>query len=313
VRHDGVARERYLESLVRRQPVRLDGLSIAVDCANGATAVSAPEVLERLGARVTPLAVAPDGVNINVACGSTDLGPLSAAVTEGGHDLGLAFDGDGDRLLAVDGGGVPVDGDQLLAILALRMHRRGELDGGTVVTTTMTNLGFRRAMADAGIAVRWTDVGDRYVIQEMRRGGFVLGGEQSGHVINLRHGPSGDGLAAGLQLLAALVESGEPLARAAAVMRRMPQRLVNVRVARKDDLAGAAGVWRAVAECERQLGDDGRVVVRASGTEPLVRVMVEAPTDDECERWCMRIAALAADELGGPPTAAAADANRVEE
>jgi phosphoglucosamine mutase len=154
-------------------------------------------------------------------------------------------------------------------------------------------------MAAEGIEVRWTDVGDRYVLEEMRRGGYVLGGEQSGHVINLLHGPSGDGLAAGLHLLAALRARGEALSTAAAVVQRLPQRLVNVRVARKEDLAGAQGVWEAVAACEAALGEDGRVVVRASGTEPLVRVMVEAPTAEECERWCRDIARLAADELGG--------------
>ena len=178
-------------------------MAIVVNCAHGATAVTAPEVLERLGARVTAIGVEPDGVNINDGCGSTDLALLSATVTATGADLGLAFDGDGDRMLAVGGDGVPLDGDQIIALLALELRRRGELDGDAVVVTTMTNLGFRRAMAAAGIEVRWTDVGDRYVLEEMRRGGYVLGGEQSGHVINLRHGPSGDGLAAALHLLEA--------------------------------------------------------------------------------------------------------------
>ena len=293
------ARALYVESLLERRPVDLSGLSIVVDCAHGATAVTAPEVLERLGARVTAIGAEPDGVNINVGCGATDLALLSSSVTAAGADLGLAFDGDGDRVLAVGGDGVPLDGDQIIAICALEMRRRGHLDGEAVVVTTMTNLGFRRAMAAEGIEVRWTDVGDRYVLEEMRRGGYALGGEQSGHVINLRHGPSGDGLAAGLHLLEALASRGETLAQAGRVMQRLPQRLVNVPVARKGDMAGAQALWAAVRECEAALGEDGRVVVRASGTEPLVRVMVEAPTADECDMWCATIAEVAARELGG--------------
>ena len=292
-------RAQYVGSLVARRPVDLGGVAIVVDCAHGATAVTAPEVLARLGARVTAIGVEPDGVNINDGCGSTDLAMLSATVTATGADLGLAFDGDGDRLLAVGGDGVPLDGDQIIALLALELRRRGELDGDAVVVTTMTNLGFRQAMAAAGIEVRWTDVGDRYVLEEMRRGGYVLGGEQSGHVINLRHGPSGDGLAAALHLLEAIAARGETLAEAGAVMRRLPQRLVNVPVERKGDLPGATALWDAVRDAEAALGEDGRVVVRASGTEPLVRVMIEAPTADECDRWCATIAEVAARELGG--------------
>ena len=199
----------------------------------------------------------------------------------------------------MDATGATVDGDQILAICALDLRARGELPGDAVVTTTMTNLGFRRAMAAAGIEVRWTDVGDRYVLEEMRRGGYVLGGEQSGHLINLAHGPSGDGLAAALHLLRALTARGEDLATAGRVMERLPQRLVNVRVERKSDLPDADGVWEAVREAETALGDDGRVVVRASGTEPLVRVMVEAPTADDCERWCGAIVEVVERELGG--------------
>jgi phosphoglucosamine mutase len=220
-------------------------------------------------------------------------------VVDGGHDLGLAFDGDGDRVLAVDATGTPVDGDQILAISALWTREQGLLDGNAVVTTTMTNLGFRRAMAAAGIEVRWTDVGDRYVLEEMRRGGYVLGGEQSGHLINLRHGPTGDGLAAALTLLSALRDRKEPLSVAAAVMVRMPQRLVNVRVTDKSALAGADAVWQAVGDAEAELGEDGRVVVRASGTEALVRVMVEAPTDEACDRWCDTIARVVESALSG--------------
>ncbi|HJZ61341.1 MAG TPA: phosphoglucosamine mutase [Miltoncostaeaceae bacterium] len=291
-------RARYVESLLERFPADLSGLRIAIDCAHGATVVSAPEVLRRLGARVDVHAAAPDGLNINVGCGSTHMDAIAAAVLSGGHDAGLAFDGDGDRVLAVAGDGTAVDGDQILAILALELAERGELAGDTVVTTTMTNLGFRRAMTARGIVVRWTDVGDRYVLEEMRSGGFVLGGEQSGHLINLRSGPTGDGLATALQLLGALARSGRPLAELARVVERMPQRLVSVTVARKDGLADAAEVWEAVRHCEAELGDDGRVVVRASGTEALVRVMVEGPTDEACERWCDTIAAVAQRVLG---------------
>jgi phosphoglucosamine mutase len=293
-------RREYVESVLRRCPVDLGGFSIVVDCANGATAVTAPEIFERLGARVTMIGVDPSGTNINDGCGSTDLAFLAETVRSVGADLGIAFDGDGDRALAVDANGATVDGDQILALCALDLRARGALPGDAVVTTTMTNLGFRRAMADAGIAVRWTDVGDRYVLAEMRDNGYVLGGEQSGHLINLAHGPSGDGVAAALHLLGALVARGEDLATAGAVMRRLPQRLVNVRAQRKSELAGADEVWESVRRCEQALGEDGRVVVRASGTEPLVRVMVEAPTVEDCDRWCQTIVEVVERELGGP-------------
>ena len=296
------ARERYLDRLLERLPLELAGLRLAVDCANGATAVTAPEALRRLGAEVEILAAEPDGVNINDGCGSTHLETVASAVRAGGHDLGLAFDGDGDRVLAVDGAGRPVDGDQILAICALAMRRAGTLANDAVVTTTMTNLGFRRAMRAEGITVRWTDVGDRYVLAEMRARGDVLGGEQSGHLINLRHGPTGDGLAAALQLLAALRETGQSLAEAAAIVVRSPQLLLNVPVGDRSLLAGATPVWDEVRAFEAELGEEGRVVVRASGTEPLVRVMVEAPDAASCESWARRIAAVAERELGaGPP------------
>ncbi len=293
-------RTEYVESVLRRCPVDLSGMTVVLDCAHGATAVTAPEIFERLGARVTLIGVDPDGVNINDGCGSTDLALVGEVVRAVGADLGLAFDGDGDRALAVDASGTPVDGDQILAICALDLRARGALARDAVVTTTMTNLGFRRAMASAGIEVRWTDVGDRYVLAEMRDGGYVLGGEQSGHLINLAHGPSGDGVAAALHLLGALLARGEDLATAGAVMQRLPQKLVNVHAARKAELAGAGAVWEAVRECERVLGEDGRVVVRPSGTEPLVRVMVEAPTVEDCDRWCQTIVEVVERDLGSP-------------
>lgn len=290
----GVYRERLVARLGHAVGLDLSGRRIVIDCANGATVTAAPEVLAALGADVVAIGTDPDGVNINVDCGSTHLAPLQHAVVAEGAELGLAFDGDGDRVLAVDAAGQVVDGDQILAILAIWLQGRRELPGPAVVTTTMTNLGFRRAMADQGIEVRWTDVGDRYVLAEMREHGFVLGGEQSGHLINLASGPTGDGLAGGLMLLAALADRGQSLSEAAAVMTRMPQRLVSVRVQRKDDLPGATEVWDMVRAEEDALGDDGRIVLRASGTEPLVRVMVEAPTSEECER----IAADIADAAG---------------
>ena len=298
IRHWPEAAEAYRTSLIARTQVRFDGLRLVVDCAHGATVTTATQVLSALGADLTVIGADPDGVNINVACGSTDLGALQVAVRENSADLGLAFDGDGDRVLAVDATGAVVDGDQILAILAIWLRGRGELPGDAVVTTTMTNLGFRRAMAAEGIEVRWTDVGDRYVLAHMREHGFVLGGEQSGHLIHLPSGPTGDGLGGAILLLSALAERGVGLADAAAVMERMPQRLVSIRVERKGDLAGATEVWNLVTAHEADLGDDGRIVLRASGTEPLVRVMVEAPTSEQCESIADEIAEAAGRALG---------------
>ena len=292
------AAARYRDRLVERTPLRLEGVRVVVDCAHGATAVTAPDVLRALGADVVTIGTEPDGLNINVDCGSTDLRALQAAVVASGAALGLAFDGDGDRVLAVDASGRPVDGDQILAILAIWLKDRGDLPGGTVVTTTMTNLGFRRAMAANGIEVRWTDVGDRYVLAAMREHGLALGGEQSGHLIHLPSGSTGDGLGCALMLLAALSERGTTLAEAGAVVVRMPQALVSVRVERKGDLAEATHVWDLVRTAEDALGDDGRVVLRASGTEPLVRVMVEAPTSEQCESIAGGIAQAAGQALG---------------
>jgi len=292
------AAERYITSLTERFATSLTGISVVVDCANGATTVTAPDVLRRLGARVSVINATPDGTNINAGCGSTHPEALQAAVREGGHQLGFAFDGDGDRVLAVDHTGELVDGDQILAMLALHLQRDGGLPGDAVVTTTMTNLGFRRAMAQRGIEVRWTDVGDRYVLAEMLEGGYVLGGEQSGHLINLRSGPTGDGLATALMVFEALAESGQTLAEAAAVMQRLPQKLVGIRSSRKAELAGAEEIWDEVRAFDAAFGDDGRVVVRASGTEPLVRVMVEAPDSKDCDIWCTRIADVVERVLG---------------
>ena len=283
----GVAVDSYLEHVLERFGTDLSGLRIAVDCANGAYAGLAPQAFEQLGASVSTIGDDPDGTNINVECGATDLRALRELVIREGLDVGVAFDGDGDRMLAVDADGNEVDGDQIVAVLAL--DRGVDL----VAVTSMSNLGFHRLMADNGIRVVTTDVGDRYVIEALRREGGILGGEQSGHVIYLDGHVTGDGLAAALLLCACLDD--RPLAEAAAMMTRFPQVLENVRVARKE-------VPDAIlAEVERvndDLGDTGRVMVRPSGTEPLIRVLAEAEDREVAQRTCASIAALVRRELG---------------
>ena len=290
--------ERYVDDLVGRLCLDLSGVRLAVDCANGATHVAGPRGLRACGAQVDVLCAAPDGVNINAGCGSTHMDGLSEAVRAGDYDLGLAFDGDGDRVLAVDRHGNLIDGDFIIAIIARHLKAQGRLRQDTVVTTVMTNLGFHQAMAREGIHVIVTDVGDRYVVQEMLQGDYVLGGEQSGHIINRDVGTTGDGLASALLLLQALHESESTLEDAATVMRRLPQRLVNIRVRSRDELEHADAVWAAVVEESDRLGEAGRVLVRPSGTEPLVRVMVEAPTEEECNSTSDRIAAIVHEHLG---------------
>ncbi len=269
--------ERHLvESLDGR---RLDALRVVVDCANGAASAVAPKVFAELGAAVEPLFAEPDGTNINDGCGSTHPQRLAQEVVARGADLGLALDGDADRLVAVDHTGALLDGDVLLAIFAIDLATRGELAGDAVVVTVMTNLGFRLAMARRGISVHETPVGDRQVLAALDEGGLALGGEQSGHIVFRRRATTGDGVLTGLLLADAVVRAGRPLADlAAGLVERVPQVLVNVAVPDPGRLAQADGVWKAVAEIEGDLGDAGRVLLRASGTEPLVRVMVEAPT-----------------------------------
>ncbi|HUH14539.1 MAG TPA: phosphoglucosamine mutase, partial [Gaiellaceae bacterium] len=277
----------YLEHVLERFGTDLQGMRIAVDCANGAYSGLAPAAFERLGADVTAIGDDPDGENINQGCGATDLALLQETVRAGGLDLGIAFDGDGDRMLAVDGDGEVVDGDQILAVLALHLGVE------VVAVTVMTNLGFHRLMEERGVRVVTTPVGDRYVLEALRREQGILGGEQSGHVICLRDHVTGDGLAAALLLCAAL--EGRTLAAAAAVMPRFAQAKENVRVARRDVPAAA------LAEAERlnaELIGSGRVLVRASGTEPLIRVLGEAETEEEARDLCGRIAALVQRELG---------------
>jgi len=287
----------YVDALTTRIPLDLSGWRIAIDCAHGATHEAAPLGLARSGAEVEVLFDQPDGLNINDGCGSTHIEPLQERVRAGGFDLGLAFDGDGDRVLAVDRQGAFVDGDFVIAILAAHLMRAGRLRHDTVVTTVMTNLGFHQAMQREGIAVRTTAVGDRYVLADMLAGDYLLGGEQSGHVINLDVSTTGDGLATALLLLQALDETHVTLDEAARIMTRLPQLLLNIRVRDLQALAGSQAVQRVIAEEERRLEGSGRVLVRTSGTEPLVRVMVEAVTAEDCEAACRRIAGVVEQEL----------------
>jgi phosphoglucosamine mutase len=284
----GIAADSYLEHVLERFGSDLSGLSIAVDCANGAYAGLAPRAFEELGARVEAIGNEPDGTNINVACGATDLARLQELVTSGGFDLGVAFDGDGDRMLAVDERGNAVDGDRIVAVLALH------LGVDLVAVTTMTNLGFHRLMEERGIRVVTTDVGDRYVLEALYREGGILGGEQSGHIICLRDHVTGDGLAAALLLCGAL--QGRPLSQAAAVMEAYPQEIRNLPRHGRGPLP--APLLDELARLNGELNGDGRVLVRPSGTEPVVRVLAEAPTPEEATALCARIAALVSKELG---------------
>ena len=283
-----VATDSYLEHVVERFGSDLAGLRIGVDCANGAYSGLAPQAFTQLGAQVTAIGDEPDGTNINVGCGATDLRALQRTVTELGLDLGVAFDGDGDRMLAVDGNGDVVDGDQILAVLAL--DRKVEL----VSVTVMANMGLHRLMAENGVRVVTTDVGDRYVLEALRREGGILGGEQSGHLIWLDGHVTGDGLVAALLLCNAL--HGRPLAEVAAVMPRFPQAKENVPVANHGHLNPT--IEEEVARLNAELGDRGRVLVRPSGTEPVIRVLAEAESGPEAETLCGRIAALVRRELG---------------
>ena len=283
-----VAADSYLEHVLERFGTDLAGLRIAVDCANGAYAGLAPQAFEQLGAEVTAVGNEPDGTNINVGCGATDLGLLAETVRDGGLDLGIAFDGDGDRMLAVDERGEPVDGDQILTVLALDLGVEG------LAVTTMTNLGFHRLMEERGIRVVVTDVGDRYVLEALRREGLLLGGEQSGHLIWLDGHVTGDGLVAALLLCHAL--GGSRLSEAAAVMPRFPQVMRNL--PREGAGALPTELLAAVEAVNAELDGTGRVLVRPSGTEPVVRVLAEAETPEVAERLCARIAALVTRELG---------------
>jgi phosphoglucosamine mutase len=297
VRQDATIGERYVEHLLSTLPHRLDGLRVVVDTAHGAAYRVAPDVLRRAGAEVIAIGDRPDGLNINDGFGSTHLDPLRAAVREHGADAGVALDGDADRCLAVDAAGEIVDGDQILAVLALAMREAGRLPDDTAVVTVMTNLGFRLAMAREGVTVVETAVGDRYVLEAMKAGGFSLGGEQSGHVIMLDHATTGDGTLTALQLLARVAATGKPLGELAAVMDRLPQVLVNVREVDRTGVSGCAPLQAAVRAAEAELGTTGRVLLRPSGTEPVVRVMVEATEKVQADAVAARLAEVVRAEL----------------
>jgi phosphoglucosamine mutase len=284
------AGERYLRHLMSAAEGRLDGMRVVVDCANGAASWVAPEAMRRLGAEVHPLFDLPDGHNINVGCGAMHPEVVAAAVARLGADAGVAHDGDADRALFSDARGTVVDGDQVLAACALALRDSGRLAGNAVVTTVMANLGFHRSMEEAGIDVLTTKVGDRYVLEEMLRSGAVVGGEQSGHVIFRHHATTGDGVLTAIKFLTLAPARGGSVQEIASCMRRYPQVLENVEVGDRDGLDDATDVWTAVKEAERDLGDRGRVLVRASGTEPLVRVMVEAESEEEAAAHARAIA-----------------------
>jgi phosphoglucosamine mutase len=290
------APEDYLRELhVRFRELDLSGVDVLLDCANGATYQVAPEIFRRLGADVSVIADVPDGRNINAGCGSTHVDELARKVLAGGHALGFAFDGDGDRVLAVDRRGAVVDGDELMALATLHLRSSGRLSGNGVAVTVMTNYGFHAAMEREGVQVGTTQVGDRYVLEELRARGWTLGGEQSGHIIDMGFNRTGDGIASALLTLEAL--GGTELSERDA-MSKLPQRLVNVRVRDRGALEHAHEVGAAVQAAAAELAGRGRVLVRPSGTEPLVRVMVEAPTDEEAAEVCGRLVALVERELG---------------
>ena len=291
------AEDRYVLHLLGSLPNRLDGLHVVLDCANGAASAISPEVFTSAGAQVTVIGNAPDGLNINDGVGSTHLDVLARAVGEAGADVGIAHDGDADRCLAVDAQGNIVDGDQIMAILAVAMKERGDLKNDTLVTTVMSNLGLHRAMAAHGISVVTSAVGDRYVLEELDRGGFSLGGEQSGHVIMTKFATTGDGLLTGLHLVAEMARTGKTMAELAATMTIFPQVLVNVRGVNHRGLDASDGVAAAIAIVESELGDSGRVLLRPSGTEPMVRVMVEAESQEIADAHAHALAEVVRIEL----------------
>ncbi|CAL9480981.1 phosphoglucosamine mutase [Streptomyces sp. enrichment culture] len=290
--------EQYIAHLLAVLPNRLDGLKIVLDEAHGAASGVSPEVFARAGAQVVTIGAEPDGLNINDGCGSTHLDLLKAAVVEHGADLGIAHDGDADRCLAVDHTGEEVDGDQILAVLALALRERSALPSDTVVATVMSNLGFKLAMEREGIRLVQTAVGDRYVLEEMKEHGYALGGEQSGHVIILDHATTGDGTLTGLLLAARVAQTGRTLRELASVMERLPQVLINVPDVDKSRVKTSADLAAAVAEAERELGETGRVLLRPSGTEPLVRVMVEAADIEQARAVAGRLADAVKAALG---------------
>ncbi|WP_171169756.1 phosphoglucosamine mutase [Streptomyces sp. I05A-00742] len=290
--------DNYVAHLIGVLPNRLDGLKVVIDGAHGAASRVSPEAFSRAGAEVITIGTEPDGLNINHECGSTHLDKLRAAVVEHAADLGVAHDGDADRCLAVDATGAEVDGDQILAVLALAMREAGSLRKNTVVATVMSNLGFKLAMEREGVELVQTAVGDRYVLEEMKANGFALGGEQSGHVIVLDHATTGDGTLTGLMLAARVAATGRPLRELAGVMERLPQVLINVRDVDKTRVGSSQELAEAVTDAERELGATGRVLLRSSGTEPLVRVMVEAADIEQARAVAQRLADVVKSALG---------------
>ncbi|MYW15486.1 phosphoglucosamine mutase [Streptomyces sp. SID486] len=290
--------EQYVGHLLSVLPNRLDGLKIVLDEAHGAASGVSPEAFTRAGAQIVTIGAEPDGLNINDGCGSTHLDKLKAAVLAEGADFGIAHDGDADRCLAVDHTGDEVDGDQILAVLALAMRERSELRADTVVATVMSNLGFKLAMEKAGIRLVQTAVGDRYVLEELKEHGYALGGEQSGHVIILDHATTGDGTLTGLLLAARVAQTGRTLRELASVMERLPQVLINVPDVDRSRVKTSADLAAAVTEAERELGETGRVLLRPSGTEPLVRVMVEAADIEQARAVAGRLADAVKSALG---------------
>ena len=283
------AEDRYLIHLLGTMKQRLDGLKVVIDCANGAASAISPEAFADAGAKVIVIGADPDGNNINAGYGSTHLSALQAAVVENRADLGIAHDGDADRCLAVDENGKIIDGDHIMAILATAMHEAGELSRDTLVSTVMSNLGLKVALAERGIEMLQTQVGDRYVLEEMRAGGYTLGGEQSGHIIFAQYATTGDGILTGLQLAARMAQTGKKASELAGIMTTYPQVLINVPGVDKSRVDDAK-LQSLVGEAERELGEDGRVLLRASGTEALVRVMVEAKEQGDAQSWATRIA-----------------------
>ncbi|MGI8773759.1 MAG: phosphoglucosamine mutase [Actinomycetota bacterium] len=291
--------EAYLAYLVDSVPGSLDGLKVVLDCAFGAAWQIAPDAFRAAGAEVIAINAEPDGARINVECGSTSLDGMARVVVAEGADMGLAFDGDADRVLAVDESGAAVNGDRLIALAAVSLHERGALKNDVVVSTVMANLGFTRALEERGIEVVHAPVGDKFVVQAMIERGASLGGEQSGHIIFMEHATTGDGVLAGLQLGAQVAASGSPLSKLAGIFEDVPQVLVNVPVERRDALEGAAGVWEAVETAEAALGEEGRVLLRPSGTEQLIRVMVEALDPAMAQRTAESLAEVVRRSLGG--------------
>lgn len=292
------ARERYISFATNTLPPdSLAGLRVALDCGHGASGATSPEAFKRLGAEVTAINTDYTGNDINVGCGSTHLGPLVELVKSGNFDLGIAHDGDADRMLAVDEQGNEIDGDQIMAILAADMHERKVLHGDTVVSTVMCNLGFERALSQLGFTVIKTKVGDRYVLEQMQAMGANLGGEQSGHVILLDHNSTGDGLVTALSLASVVARTGKTLSELSHIMTKYPQVLQNVHVANKQHLGASARITQAIKDAEEQLGETGRVLVRASGTEPLVRVMAEAQDIKQAEKVVAELAEVVVAEL----------------